>query len=159
MSKRLIFRCLVWLALMWPGHSCLAQPVTIRVINVYNSRPLQKQKVYLTLMYFKPERPPANSELNLSGETDAKGEVQFQIPEPAPLHFSVMVHLTSEYLRCGCWVMSATQDLIQKGIVGPQPGPKQDNSDSAVKVAPGEVIVLTRPMSFFERVLYPLMKE
>ena len=159
MSKRLTFRCLIWLALIWPGPLCLAQPVTIRVINVQNGRPLLRQKVYFTLLYFKPERPPANYELNLSGETDANGETQFRIPEPAPLHFSVMVHLTSEYLRCGCWVMGATQDLIQKGIVGPQPSAKSEKSNAALKAIPGEVLVLTGPMSFFERLLYPIMKE
>jgi hypothetical protein len=55
--------------------------------------------------------------------------------------------------------MGATQDLIQNGIVGPQPSAKSEKSNAALKVAPGEVLVLTGPMSFFERLLYPIMKE
>lgn len=55
--------------------------------------------------------------------------------------------------------MGVTNDLIQKGVVGPDPGPKQEKSSAAVKSVPGEVIILTRPMSFFERLLYPLVKE
>ena len=159
MSKLLDFRLLVWLALTWPGSFCLAQPVKIHVINVRNGRPLQNQKVSLTLLYDKGEKTPATFEPNLSGVTDANGETQFRIPEPAPLHFSVMVHLTSEYLRCGCWVLGATQDLIQKGIVGPQPSAKSEKFDAAVKAAPGELFILAGPMSFFERLLYPIMKE
>jgi hypothetical protein len=159
MSKLLHFRYLMWLALIWPGSICLAQSVTIRVIDVHNARPLQKQKVALTLLYDKGEKTPATYEPNLSGETDANGETQFRIPDPAPLHFSVMVHLTSEYLRCGCWVMGDTQDLIQKGFVGPQPSAKSHKSDPSVKAAPGEILILAGPMSFFEGLLYPLLKD
>jgi hypothetical protein len=144
---------------MWPVSFCIAQPLTVRVINIHNGRPLQKEKVSFDLLYDKGERTPAIFEPNLSGETDAKGEAQFQIPDPAPLHFSVMVHLTSEYLRCGCWVMGATQDLIQRGIVGPKPSAKLEKSDAAVKAAPGELLILAGPMSFLERLLYPITKE
>lgn len=159
MSKLCDFRHLVWLALVWPGSFCLAQPVTVRVIDVHNGRPLEKQHVSLSLLYEKGQRTPAAYEPNLTGETDENGKVQFQIDDPVPSRFSVMVRLTSEYLRCGCWVMGATQDLIQKGIVGPGPGPKSEKSDAALKAAPGEVLVLARQMSFFERLLYPLVKE
>jgi len=159
MSNLLYFRSLVWLALIWPGSFCLAQSVTIRVIDVHSGHPLEKQQVSVTLLYDKGERIPATYGANLSGVTDANGEMQFRIAEPAPAHFSVMVHLTSEYMRCGCCVMGATQDLIQKGIVGPQPSAKSEKSDAAFKAAPGELLIQASPMSFFERLLYPLLKE
>lgn len=159
MSKLLNFRFLVWLALIWPGSSCLAQPVTIRVIDIHNGRLLQKEKVSVTLLYDKGERTPATYEPNINGETDANGGMQFRIAEPDPAHFSVMVHLRSEYLRCGCWVMGDTKDLIQKGIVGPQPGAKSEKSDATIKAVPGELVIMARPMSFFERLFYPIIKQ
>ena len=159
MPKRLGFGFPIWIALIWPGSFCLAQPVTVRVINVHTGRPLQKESVSFTLLYFKGEKTPQSFEPNLIGVTDTNGEAQFQVAEPAPAHFSVMVHLTTEYLRCGSWVLGDTQDLIQKGIVGPQPSAKSEKSNTAIKAGPGEVLVLTGPMSFFERLLYPIMKE
>jgi len=159
MSKIIDIQFLIWFALLWPGSFCLAQPVTIRVIDMHNGHPLDKQHVSLSLLYEKGERAPASYEPNLKGETDANGEAHFQIPEPAPAHFSVMVHLTSKYLRCGCWVMGDTQELIQKGIVGPRPSAKPEKSEAARKADPGEVLVQVGPMSFFERLMYPLMKE
>ncbi len=159
MSKLLNFRCLVSLVLIWPGSFCLAQPVKIRVIDAHDGHPLGKQHVSLALLYEKGERTQATPPPNLIGETDANGEVQFQIDEPFPSHFSVMVRMTSEYLNCGCWVLGDTKDLIQKGIIGPPPSARREKSDTPPRVAPGEVVVLTRPMSFFERLLYPLVKE
>jgi len=140
------------------GPFCFAQAVTIRVINAADGRPLKKQPVSFSLLYDKGEKTPANYESSLSGETDANGEVQFRISEPVPAHFSAMVHLTSEHWRCGCWVMALTQDLIQKGIEGPQPSAKSEKSDAAVKAVPWEILILARPFPFFERLLYPFLK-
>ncbi len=159
MSKRLGYRFLIWMVLIWPRSSCLAQPATIRVIDVHNGRPLQKEKVSVAFLYEKGQRPPGEHQPNINGETDANGEMQIQIPEPEPAHVSVMVHVTSEYLVCGCWVLGDIKDLIQKGIVGPPPSAKLEKSDAAVKAVPGEVLVLARPMGFFERLFYPIMKE
>jgi hypothetical protein len=159
MSNRFHFRFLIWIALLLPGPFCRAQSVTVRVIDIHNGRPLPKEKVSLALMYEKGQKTPAASGPNLSGETDASGEAHFRIAEPLPSHFSVMVHLTSEYLRCGCWVLGSTSDLLQKGIVGPPPSPRQEKSDATIKAAPGEVLVLTSPMPFLERLFYPIMKE
>jgi hypothetical protein len=158
MSKLPHFRHLLWLALIWPGSPCLAQSVTVRVISVEDGRPMQKQKVWLNLWYFKGERPAANYDPNLGGETDANGKVQFQFPEPAPAHFSVKVDLTSEYWDCGCLVLGTTKDLIQKGIVGPMPRAKLEKPDAAFKAVPDEILILARPFTLFERIMYPFMK-
>jgi hypothetical protein len=152
------FRYLACVLLLALAPSCFAQAVTIRVINAVDGRPLQKQHASVSLLYDKGERTPANYEPNLSGETDANGEMQIRIPELAPAHFSVMVNLTLEHWRCGCWVMGVTQDLIQKGIVGPQPSAKSGKSDAAIKAVPGEILILARPFSFLERLLYPFVK-
>jgi len=147
------------MALMWPVSSCLGQPATVRVVDVHDGRPLQKEKVSVAFLYEKGQKTLGEHQPNIHGETDANGELQIQIPEPEPAHISVMVHVTSEYLLCGCWVLGDTKDLIQKGIVGPPPSTKWEKSDAAVKAAPGEVLVQARPMRFFERLFYPIMKE
>jgi hypothetical protein len=153
------FRYFARVLLLALAPSCLAQVVTIRVISAVDGRPLlRKQHASVSLLYDKEERTPANYEPSLSGETDAHGEMQIRIPKPAPAHFSVMVNLTSEHWRCGCWVVGVTQDLIQKGIVGPQPSAKSEKSDAAIKAVPGEILILARPLSFLERLFYPFMK-
>src|SRR5437899_4871949 len=157
--KTSCFRYLTSFLLLSVGPSCFAQAVTIRVINEIDGRPLQKQQVGLSLFYEKGETTPASYEPNMSGETDANGKVQFRIPEPIPAHFSVMVHLTSEHWRCSCWVMGVTQDLIQKGSVGSRPSAKSEKSGAPVKAEPAQILILARPFSFFERLLYPFLKQ
>jgi hypothetical protein len=159
MFKRFDFGSLICFALIWPGSLCLAQPVTIRVIDVHDGHPLQKEQVSLNLLYEREQKKPASYESLQTGVTDASGEVQFQIPDPAPAHFSAMVHLTTEYLICGCWVLGTTQDLLQKGIIGPVPSARSEKSDVALHAAPALILILARPMSFWERLFYPIMKE
>ncbi|HKW63607.1 MAG TPA: hypothetical protein VJN89_13745 [Candidatus Acidoferrum sp.] len=135
-----------------------AQVIRIRVINASNGRPMQRQNVSLTLLYTKDQKAPPKYDANLRSETDASGETQFHLPEPAPVHFSVKVRLTSEYWHCMCLVIGDTQDLIQKGLVQPASN-NPAAPDTKPKREPGVVLFLARPFTFFERLLYPLMKE
>lgn len=48
---RLFFRYLVYAALLSRGSPCLAQGVTIRVINANNGQPLRDQQVDVSLLY------------------------------------------------------------------------------------------------------------
>jgi hypothetical protein len=56
-------------------------------------------------------------------------------------------------------VLAVTQDVIAKGIV--QPMPEADARKSAVPVEriPGRIVFVAHPMSFWERLLYPLVKK
>lgn len=136
--------------------SCLAQIITVRVIDVANGRPLQRQKVSVSLLYDKGEQTPPKYDATLNLETNVNGEVQFTIPEPAPMHLSAQVYLTSEHWRCGCTVFGTTQDVIQKGLASPQPGSASKKADVTTKAS--EILFLARPLTFFERLLYPLVK-
>ena len=135
----------------------MAQTVTIRVINADDGRPLQKEPVSVSLLYDKGERIPAKYDTNLSLETDVNGEAHFTLPEPAPAHLSTQVHLTSEHWHCGCGLLVATADLIQRGIVSPPPESKK--SAVPAEAVPREILFVARPLSFLERLLYPFVKR
>jgi hypothetical protein len=154
----MLLRSSVCVLLLLVGPFCFAQVVTVRVINAADGHPLQKQHVSVSLLYEKGEKAPTKYDANLSLETDANGEAHFTLPGPAPPHISAQVRLTSEQWRCGCGVLAATADVIQKGIVGPLAGAEPKKSAAPVKASPGEILFVARPLSFFERLLYPFVK-
>lgn len=148
---------LVWFLPLLLGPSCFAQGVTVRVINAANGHPLQKQSVTVSLLYEKGERTPAKYDATLRLETDVNGEAHFRLPEP-PVHFSAQVRVDWSHWKCGCGVLGSTDDLIRKGILGPVPTAKSENSATLFKVVAGEILFVARPLSFFERLLYPFLK-
>jgi hypothetical protein len=149
-------RYLVCFLVLWVAPACLAQAVTIRVINAADGHPLQKQQISVTFFYDKGEKRPAKYEATLSLETNVNGEAQFTFPEPAPAHLAAQVRIDWGRWKCGCGVLAATEDLIQKGIVESAATPKK--SPVPVKAVPGEILFVARPLSFFERLLYPFVK-
>jgi len=156
---RTFLRYLACIPLLWLGPPCLAQAVTIRVINGNNGQPLQKQKVFVSLLYDDGGRPPEKYDANLSLETDNAGEAQFSLPASPPAHLAAQVHVDSARWRCGCGVLVATRDLIQKGIVGPVPPTESRNSFAPIKAGPGQILLVARPLSIWERLLYPFVKN
>lgn len=157
-DKPMLFRSFIHVLVLLVGPFCCAQVVTVRVINAAGGHPLQKQHVSVSLLYGKGEKTPSKYEANLTLESDANGEAHFTLPEPAPPHISAQVRLTSEHWRCGCGVLAVTRDVIQKGIVGPLPGGEPKKTATFLKAAPGEILFVARPLSFFERLLYPFVK-
>jgi hypothetical protein len=95
---------------------------------------------------------------SVNGSTDANGEARFRLPEPAPEHLAANVSVTSEHWHCGCGVLAVMQDVIQKGVVGPLPRVDSRKFAFPVEPVPGKILFVARPLSFFERLLYPLTK-
>ena len=155
--KKQHFRFLVLSVLLLLSPLCSAQVIRIRVINSSNGQPLAKQSVSINLLYDKGEKAPARYEANLRLETDANGEARFLLPEPVPVHLAAQVRLTSEHWHCGCLALAATQDVIQKGIVQTL-GPESSGSATNEKAEPGVILFFARPLTFLERLLYPLLK-
>src|SRR5258708_6058754 len=155
---KIFFRCSVCVLLLCLEPFCMAQTVTIRVINANDGRPLQNQPVSVSLLYDKGETPPAKYDANLTLQTDKDGEARFSLPVPPPAHLAVQVHVNSARWRCGCGALVATRDLIEKGIVGPVPPAESRNSTVPIKAAPGQILLVARPLSFWERLLYPFVK-
>jgi hypothetical protein len=149
---------LVGFLLLWLCPACFGQSVRICVIDARTGLPLQKQSVSVVLVYGKDEKTPAKYDANLHIETDITGEAQFRLREPAPVHLLTQVRLTSEYWHCGCLALVSTEDLLQKGIVQ-APSPESKTSSTSAKAEPGVILFLVRPFTFFERLLYPLLKD
>src|SRR5580698_9421761 len=82
MIRRLQF--VVWSLLVSLHPLCLAQLVTIRVIDVRNGRPVPDRQVSLSLLYAKDEKIPAKDGATLRGKTDSSGQAEFRLPEPRP---------------------------------------------------------------------------
>ena len=95
---------------------------------------------------------------NLNLQTGADGEVRFVLPLPAPAHISAQVRVAPAHWRCGCGVLVATEELIRDGVVGPLPADEGGKSVAAPKGARGEILFVARPLSFWERLLYPFVK-
>ena len=150
--------CLLLLAV---APSCLAQEAKVRVINGTNGRPLPKLAVSISFLYGKKydKEIPANYQASLNLETDENGEARFKFPQPPPVHFSAQVRVDWSHWYCGCAILGSTEDLVREGINGPLSESDEKKFAARYKAAPSEILFIFRPLSFFERLLYPLMKE
>jgi len=155
------FRYVVLISLLWLGPSSFAQTVIVRVINGSNERALRKQEVSVSLYYDKGEPTPAKYDAHLTLQTDEKGEVRFLLPEPAPRDLDVRVAIDWGRWHCGCSLRLSTKDVLQKGIVDSAAESPSDlkRSPALLKSTPGEIRFVVLPLSFFERLLYPLLKQ
>jgi hypothetical protein len=141
--------------------SCLAQEAKIRVINGADGRPLPKLAVSVSFLYDKKydREIPANYDPSLKLETGKNGEANFKFPQPPPAHFSVQVRVDWSHWHCGCGIIGSTEDLVREGINGPSSVSDEKKLAVRYKADRGEILVIARPLSFFERLLYPLTKE
>jgi hypothetical protein len=155
--KKQSFQCLVWFLLFWLSPPCFGQVIKIRVTDSKTGRPLPMQPVSVGLHYGQGEKAPEKYDANLNLETDANGEAQFRLPEPAPSQLVAQVRLTSEHWHCFCIAFIATKDLIQMGIVQTPRGESTTSATNA-KAEPGVILFLARPFTFLEKLFYPLVK-
>lgn len=153
-----VYKVGVLIAMIAASLTLNAQAIKIRVINLNNGRPLRNQHVSVALGYEKVQEAPTKYDANLRLETDVNGEAVFRLPEPALAHLFVNVRLTSEYWHCSCLAIGDTPDLVQKGLVQ-SAGHEPTRPATNAKPEPGVILFLARPFTFFERLLYPLMKE
>jgi hypothetical protein len=128
--------------------ACVAQEVTVRVVNVKSGQPLPNQGVVVQFMGTKASSSP------LQLTTDAKGDAHFDLPDFQTEHVDVRVVLKTGHWDCGCWVTTDTKTL-QQGIVAYAP---MKNHDMSVAKA-NEIIVEARPLRVIERLLWPIMKQ
>jgi len=154
-----VFRCLAFIFVLSLGLSVQAQEVIVRIINAADGRPLQNQAISVSFLYDRKydKEIPAKHDAVLHLETNASGDAHFGFPEPPPAHFSAQVRVDWSHWKCGCWLLGSTDELVRKGIVGPKVG--TDKSASDIKPVPGEILFVARPLSWFERLLYPLTRE
>lgn len=153
-------RVITLFLLLWISPSCFGQVNRVRIINGKNGHPLPKQQVTVTLFYEKGDQKPAKYDAVLSLETDINGEAQFRLPVPPPVHFAATVSSVDwSRWKCACGILGSTDDLVRKGIVGPVATAESKKSAALFTAVPGEVLFVFRPLTFFERLFYPLLKD
>jgi hypothetical protein len=155
-----LFRYVAFISLLWLGPSSLAQTVTVRIVNATDERPLQKQEVSVSFPYEKGEATPARYEAHLTLQTDENGQARFLLPEPPPRDLDVRVPINWGRWHCGCNLLVSTEDVIQKGILDSAASANDLRKSPALAMrVPGEIRFIVRPLSFFERLLAPLLKQ
>jgi hypothetical protein len=85
--KKHIVRYVIWILTAGFAPLCFGQTIRIRVVDVQTERP-PKATISISLLYDKSDKTPPHFDAVLSLKTDEKGESQFSLPEPAPVHFS-----------------------------------------------------------------------
>ena len=130
------------------------------MINAADGSPLPKLKVAVSLLYEKGEATPVKFNAHSSLETDANGEAKFRLPEPSPKHLSARAEINWARWHCGCGVLVATKDVMRKGIVNSAASSGQlRKSPNLNRAVPGEILFVARPLSLFERLFGPLLKQ
>jgi hypothetical protein len=152
------YLCCLILVLLTSSVLCDGQVITVRIVNAKNGHPVRKQTVSLSPLYEEGENVPANHDFDVRMETDANGQAQFNLPEPAPARLSVRAGLNMDHWRCLCAapVFVATQGVIHDGVLE---GLEFTTSANPVKAEPGQVVLVARKISLFEKLLSPLVKE
>jgi hypothetical protein len=153
--------------LVWSSGFCIAQVITVRVINEKNGRALSGQDISVSLSYRKGEivAHSGDSDLHLKADeyltlhlkTDGDGVARLDLPQPLLAQLWAGAGLPSQYWRCSCATpaFAATPDVIEKGIVE-----RLDSKNPKIPDAkPGEIIFVARPYNLFERLMAPLLKE
>jgi hypothetical protein len=129
------------------GVTCSAQEITVRVFNAKNGQPLPNETVKVQFMGSETSSSPVRL------ATDIKGEAHFNIPNHTE-HIDVRVVLKSGHWDCGCWVTADTKQ-VQQGVLAYTPVRGRE----APAAKPNEIVVMARPLSFIENLLWPLVKQ
>jgi hypothetical protein len=139
-----------------PGDpASFGQTLRVRVINVKNGRPLENQRV--SILWLDGKR--SIDKLRLQFVTDARGEVQFDVPKSAPAHLGVRADLGFAEWYCACDVVVVTEAVTQKGFVSEPPPHSGRDVQAIVKPIPGEILFRARATSWWVRVFRPLMAD
>jgi hypothetical protein len=146
--------------------ACFGQAVTVLIVNAANDRPVGNQRVYVSglsrsLAMNDMEarvnliRNPHSADLSLV--TSDKGEVDFDLPKPAPAYFYVWARLSGPHWDCTCLVRVTTDEVAKKGFLT-RSAYAERKHDATIQPRPGEVLFVLRPTPWWVRVFWPLLK-
>jgi len=132
--------------------NCLAQDITVRVVDVRNGQALTNQAVSVQF------HVPQVSELQtLEDKTGSDGIAKFRLPEPAPPKISVSVR--ERLYPCYSLFLQETQTVFHDGVVSRCSRPQQrcyckfSKQVSQIQTKPGELVLLVRPFTAWEKFL------
>jgi len=130
---------------------CLAQDVSVRLVDTRNGHPIQNEKV--RALFHASGTPDVQT---LEANTVADGTVKFQVPTPTPQQLTVQVDRLYP-----CFNMSPNdlKEILTTGIVSCCSKPPQGclckftKKTLGVKAEPGQVVLFVRPFTRWERFL------
>jgi hypothetical protein len=130
--------------------SSRAQSITFRLLSGPGAKPIPHKIVSINFYSRMPQgHDPAAHTSALTLKTDAKGEVHFSLPDPAPVYVVASANLRPSEWGCACSAMSTTADVLRRGS-GNWTGPPGSHPN------PGEIVIWAIPLTFWERVFYPI---
>jgi hypothetical protein len=66
--------------------------------------------------------------------------------------------LNPAHWHCACGSLASTEELVSNGIVSQMPPGRQGKSAVPTTATPAQILFFARPLSFWQRLLYPLAK-
>lgn len=149
-------KCIIVTLLAFACGTAVAQTITVRVVDVKDGHPLAKRSVALSLL-FRNAKTGTDRSTRLQEETDANGDARFVLTNTVPDHLGIEVDLAPKDWLCGCNFLASTDDVISKGVRGPFA--REKTLPAMANPEPGEIVVLAKSTSFWQRLLYPLTKQ
>jgi hypothetical protein len=149
MKCKLIFISLLFFA---RASICTAQEFSVRLLDVRNGRPFPNQTV--TIQYRKTAGRSSDFE-TFAIKTDANGGATFQLPTPTP-KVSVTAY---DLYPCYELLPTDTQQIREFGLASHCSKSAQgcrckfSQRVNQIKARPGEVVLLARPVTRWERFL------
>lgn len=130
---------------------CWAQDITIRLLDVRNARPLANETVNVQFHVAREDDIRM-----LKAKTGPDGTTTLRLPEPMPQAIFVLAGYPDLY-PCSALSTIDTHQVISEGLVSRCCKPVQQcrckfgKQILQLHARPGELILLARPMTWFER--------
>jgi hypothetical protein len=140
-------RAFAWVLLLC--SACLAQEVTVRVVNDADGRPLPGWKVEVYFVNPKQGKDAVQGPHHL--ETDADGTAQFTLPQPVPEVLDVFAFPQAEKWYPGRAKVE-TAVVMQKGTQS-----KGLNTPSDARGKPGQILILTERVTLWDKIIHKLL--
>jgi len=140
---------------LWFTNACFGQTLRVRVVNARNERPLQNQRVSISGRYAKG----STESFYLYLRTDSNGEVEFELPKPAPAGFDIFADLDYARWYCTCDAVVTTEEIIQKGFVSKPTNHERTPAQPSVQPKPGEILFRPSPTPWWVRIFHPLGED
>jgi hypothetical protein len=131
---------------------CIAQAITVRVVNLANNKPVKNARIYVN--GFSETAHGKWEDLNIMTATN--GEASLPLPKSAPVHFYIFASLPDSHWGCTCVVRVDTDEVMQKGKVIVSTTHRHER---AFPPTPSELLLALRPLPWWVRVLAPLERE
>jgi glyoxylase-like metal-dependent hydrolase (beta-lactamase superfamily II) len=155
--KRLIVICLFPIASLF-SIRLLAQDktplppkrITIRFLHPKTGKPLRKMPVSIAV--WNEDTAQARFDAMQAGvvlQTDKKGTIVYRLPDPTPQHIGFFAQSTH---LCSTDSVFAPDDVLRTGGVAAYDAKKCGETKLVLKPAPGEILVLEKPITDTEKV-------